>query len=88
MLLRTRRLRGIASGIGYSIWYSALGGLSSTQAAVVQLSVPVIAAFGGVIFVGEPITLRLTLAGVLILGGILLVVLGRYYFTQRATRLK
>ena len=79
---------GIASGIGYSIWYSALGGLSSTQAAVVQLSVPVIAAFGGVIFVGEPITLRLTLAGVLILGGILLVVLGRYYFTQRATRLK
>ena len=78
---------GIASGIGYSIWYRALGGLSSTQAAVVQLSVPVIAALGGVIFVGEPITLRLSLAGVLILGGILLVVVGRYYFTQRAARL-
>ena len=79
---------GIASGIGYSIWYRALGGLSATQAAVVQLSVPVIATFGGVIFVGEPITLRLSLAGVLILGGILLVVVGRYYFTQRAARLK
>ena len=79
---------GIASGIGYSIWYRALGGLSSTQSAVVQLSVPVIAAFGGVIFVGEPITLRLTLAGLFILGGILLVVLGRYYFMQHATRLK
>lgn len=79
---------GIASGIGYTIWYIALGGLTATQAAVVQLFVPVIAAFGGVIFVAEPITLRLTLAGLLILGGILLVVLGRYYFNQRALRIK
>jgi drug/metabolite transporter (DMT)-like permease len=73
---------GIASGIGYTIWYSALDGLSATQAAVVQLSVPVIAAFGGVIFVSEPITLRLTVSALMILGGILLVVLGRYYFVQ------
>ena len=72
----------VASGIGYSIWYAALGGLSATQSAVVQLSVPVIAALGGVIFVSEPITLRLTLAGSMILGGILLVILGRYYFVQ------
>jgi drug/metabolite transporter (DMT)-like permease len=72
----------IASGMGYTIWYIALGGLSATQAAVVQLSVPVIAALGGVIFVSEPITLRLTLSGITILGGILLVVLGRYYFVQ------
>lgn len=72
----------IASGIGYSIWYAALGGLSATQSAVVQLSVPVIAALGGVIFVSEPITLRLMLAGSMILGGILLVILGRYYFVQ------
>ena len=72
----------IASGIGYTIWYIALGGLSATQAAVVQLFVPVIAALGGVIFVSEPITLRLTLSGITILGGILLVVLGRYYFVQ------
>jgi drug/metabolite transporter (DMT)-like permease len=73
---------GIASGIGYAIWYSALGGLSATQAAVVQLSVPVIAASGGVIFVSEPITLRLIISAALILGGILLVVIGRYYFVQ------
>ena len=73
---------GIASGIGYTIWYIALGGLSATQAAVVQLAVPVIAALGGVIFVSEAITLRLILSGLMILGGILLVVLGRFYFVQ------
>ena len=69
----------IASGIGYSIWYAALGGLSATQAAVVQLSVPVIAALGGVVFVDEAITLRLAVSSLMILGGILTVVLGRYY---------
>jgi len=74
---------GIASGIGYTIWYIALGGLSTTQAAVVQLSVPAIAAFGGVLFVSEAITARLTLSASMILGGILLVVLGRFYFVQR-----
>ena len=73
---------GIASGVGYTIWYSALGGLSAIQAAVVQLTVPVIAAFGGVIFMSESFTLRLTLSSLMILGGILLVVLGRYYFIQ------
>lgn len=73
---------GIASGIGYTIWYIALGGLAATQAAVVQLSVPVIAALGGVIFVSEAITLRLIVSASMILGGILLVVLGRYYFVQ------
>ena len=72
----------IASGMGYTIWYIALGGLTATQAAVVQLSVPVIAAFGGIIFVSEAITLRLTLSASAILGGILLVILGRYYFVQ------
>lgn len=73
---------GIASGIGYTIWYSALGGLTATQAAVLQLLVPVIAAFGGVVFVSEAITLRLCVSAAMILGGILLVVLGRYYFVQ------
>ena len=72
----------IASGIGYTIWYIALGGLSATLAAVVQLSVPVITAFGGVIFISEAITLRLTISAMLILGGILMVMLGRYYFVQ------
>ena len=73
---------GIASGVGYTIWYMALIGLSATQAAVTQLSVPVIAALGGVLFVSEAITLRLTISSLVILGGILTVVLGRYYFDQ------
>lgn len=72
----------IASGVGYTIWYVALTGLSATQAAVVQLLVPVIAALGGVIFVFEPITFRLAVAGIMILGGILTVILGRYYLLQ------
>lgn len=74
---------GITSGIGYTIWYIALGSLTSTQAAVLQLSVPLIAALGGVIFVSEAITFRLMISATLVLGGILIVVLGRYYFTQR-----
>jgi drug/metabolite transporter (DMT)-like permease len=73
---------GVTSGIGYTIWYYALGGLSSTQAAVLQLSVPVIAALGGVIFVSEAITLRLSVSAALVLGGILMVVLGKYYSMQ------
>lgn len=73
---------GIASGIGYTIWYMALGGLSATQAAVLQLLVPVIAALGGIIFVSEAITVRLTVAAAMILGGILMVVLGRYYLVR------
>ena len=79
---------GITSGIGYTIWYIALGGLSSTQAAVLQLSVPVIAALGGVIFVSEAITSRLTISATMVLGGILMVILGRYYFTQHKLRMK
>ena len=68
---------GLASGIGYAIWYSALPGLQATQAASVQLSVPVIAALGGVALLGEPITLRLVLASLAILGGIALVIFER-----------
>jgi drug/metabolite transporter (DMT)-like permease len=65
----------IASGVGYMIWYSAIPGLKATTAATVQLSVPVLAAVGGILFLGESITLRLLLASLLILGGIGLVVL-------------
>lgn len=63
----------LASGIGYSIWYTAMRGLKATSAATVQLSVPAIAAAGGVAFLGEPITLRLLLSSAAILGGIALV---------------
>jgi len=65
----------LASGIGYAIWYTALPALKATNAATVQLSVPVIAALGGIIFLGETVSLRLVLASVAILGGIALVIL-------------
>jgi drug/metabolite transporter (DMT)-like permease len=76
----------LASGIGYFIWYIALGGLSVTQAAVVQLFVPIIAAIGGVLFTSEVITLRLLASSALVLGGILMVILGRYYFVRIAPK--
>ena len=79
---------GITSGIGYTIWYIALGGLSSTQAAVLQLLVPVIAAFGGVIFVSEAITYRLAISSAMVLGGILMVVLGKLYFTKHKLNIR
>jgi drug/metabolite transporter (DMT)-like permease len=63
----------IASGIGYAIWYAALKGLSATQAAVVQLVVPVIAAIGGVLFMSEVITLRLFISTIMILSGVAIV---------------
>ena len=65
----------LASGIGYAIWYTALPALKATHAATVQLSVPVIAALGGIVFLGESLSLRLVLASVAILGGIALVIL-------------
>lgn len=65
---------GLTSGIGYVIWYSALPGLSATTAATVQLSVPVIAAFGGAVLLGEHISTRLVLTSIAILGGVALVV--------------
>ncbi len=65
----------LASGVGYAIWYTALPVLKATHAATVQLSVPVIAALGGVMFLGEALTLRTVLASVAILGGIALVIL-------------
>jgi drug/metabolite transporter (DMT)-like permease len=64
----------LASGLGYAIWYTALPALRNTSAATVQLSVPVIAAVGGILFLDEKVTLRLLLASVAILGGIALVI--------------
>jgi drug/metabolite transporter (DMT)-like permease len=65
----------LASGIGYSIWYMALPALKATSAAIVQLCAPVIAALGGLVLLGEPISLRLAVACVAILGGIALAIL-------------
>ena len=66
----------VASGLGYFVWYAALRGLTAIRAATVQLSVPVIAAIGGVLLLGEDVTMRLVLASVATLGGIA-VVIGR-----------
>jgi len=67
----------LASGLGYVIWYAALRGLASTRAATVQLSVPVIAAIGGVVLLAEEVTLRLVLSSAATLGGIALVLMQR-----------
>src|SRR5436190_22205660 len=70
----------IASGLGYAIWYTALSDsmpvqLGPASAATVQLSVPVLAATGGILLLGEPITLRYVVASIAVLGGIALVVI-------------
>lgn len=67
----------IASGVGYAIWYAVLPALKAMSAAAVQLSVPVLAAVGGIVFLAEPITVRLLIASIAILGGIALVVRGK-----------
>ena len=64
----------LASGLGYAVWYGALPALGATRAATVQLSVPVLAALGGVVFLAEPLTPRLILASVAILGGVALAI--------------
>src|SRR5690606_7400998 len=65
----------VASGIGYTVWYRALRGLTATRAAAVQLAVPVIAAVGGILLLAEAADLRLVIAGALVLGGIAVVIL-------------
>jgi len=60
----------LASGVGYVIWYAALRGLTTTRAAIIQLSVPIVAAWSGVILLSENVSIRLVVAGILILGGI------------------
>jgi drug/metabolite transporter (DMT)-like permease len=70
----------IASGCGYVIWYAALAGLTGTRAATVQLTVPMIAAFGGVVLLSEQISMRLLIASAATLGGVAIVV------TQRAAK--
>lgn len=67
----------VTSGLGYVLWYRALRYLSTTQASVVQLLVPVLAAFAGVVFLAEQLSARLILASALILGGVALAVVKR-----------
>lgn len=65
----------LASGVGYAIWYTALRGLSSTHAGIVQLLVPVLAALGGVLVLGEDVSLRLIVSAVMIFAGVTLAIL-------------
>ena len=65
----------LTSGLGYVLWYRALRGLTTIRAAIVQLFVPVLAAFGGVVFLAEQVSFRLVVASILILGGVLMAVL-------------
>jgi drug/metabolite transporter (DMT)-like permease len=67
----------VASGAGYVIWYSALRGLTATRAAVVQLAVPILAAAGGVVLLGERLSPRLVIASVMILSGIAIAIRGQ-----------
>ena len=67
----------LASGCGYAVWYWCLPLLKTIQAAVLQLCVPVIAAVGGVIVLGEELTQRLGISSLLILGGIAIVMRSR-----------
>jgi drug/metabolite transporter (DMT)-like permease len=65
----------VTSGLGYVLWYKALRNLTTTQASVVQLLVPVVAAFGGVIFLSEQVSVRLVFASIIILVGVALAVI-------------
>lgn len=67
----------ITSGLGYALWYSALRSLSTTIAAVTQLSVPILAAILGLLFIGEEPTVRLLLSAFFVLGGIFMVILAK-----------
>jgi drug/metabolite transporter (DMT)-like permease len=75
----------ITSGLGYAIWYVALKDLTATRAGIAQLTVPAIAAIGGVVFLAEPITLRFSLATSAILFGVALAVLTRTPGSSKAS---
>jgi drug/metabolite transporter (DMT)-like permease len=77
----------LASGMGYVIWYAALPGLPAAHAAVAQLSVPILAACAGAIFLGEVLSLRLLVASIATLGGIALVMVDRSRVPQRSASL-
>lgn len=67
----------ITSGLGYALWYRVLRQIGGTRGAIVQLTVPVIATLGGVLFLDEAWTLRLALSSVLILGGVAVAIIAK-----------
>ena len=73
----------VTSGLGYALWYRVLRQIGATQGAIVQLTVPVIAAIGGTLFVAEGWSLRLVVSSLLILGGVAMAILAKQRRTQR-----
>lgn len=69
----------LTSGMGYVVWYAALNYLGSLQAALVQLSVPALAAAGGAMLLREALTLQVVLSGLAVLGGLCIALLGKAY---------
>jgi drug/metabolite transporter (DMT)-like permease len=67
----------VTSGLGYSLWYSVLPKMTATTAAIVQLSVPVIAIGAGAVFLGEAVGVVIIIAATLVVGGIALAVTTR-----------
>jgi drug/metabolite transporter (DMT)-like permease len=77
---------GVTSGLGYAIWYRALPRLSVTQAAVAQLSVPVIASIGAAALLHETVSTRLIVSALLVLAGVALVLSTRSTAGLRGVR--
>ena len=64
----------IASALGYALWYSILVHIAAIKAATLQLSVPVLAVFAGWLFLDEPVTLRIILSSLAVIGGVAMVI--------------
>ncbi len=75
----------VTSGLGYALWYNVLPKLDASVAALAQLTVPVIAVVGGVLFLSEPLTLRVTAASAVILGGVAIGILGQRRIGSRGS---
>ena len=60
----------VTSGLGYALWYAVLPALGAGRAAVAQLTVPLIAAAGGAVLMGEAVGWRFAVAAALVLGGV------------------
>ena len=60
----------LMSGLGYALWYAILPRLAASTAAIAQLSVPILAAIGGIVLLGEALTARFIIAAIIVLGGI------------------
>ena len=75
---------GVTSGLGYALWYRVLPCLAATRAGIAQLSVPAIAAVGGLLFLNEAVTVRLLITSAMVLGGVAIATLSRVKIQARS----